>query len=249
MLSIVTFDKFKRNELRCYFFEPKGVIAGVSSWEIFGHGNGRLQGKWTAWEVSGYRLNPGWLAGCLPHRMPQLGGWLPKFFLVIWSPVACHGQTASRVMPRAKYLFISLPHVNCHCRPYSTVNLHCLSKSPSEISLLYRASNLSLKNTTNTNYNPQNSRTQRYLLTYLLTYSLTPWCRTLFEKLIVIQLVKKYPAFFMEPEGSSQCSQKPATGSYPEPAEFISPHRYLSSHLRLGLPSGLLPSGFPIKTL
>jgi hypothetical protein len=23
------------------------------------------------------------------------------------------------------------------------------------------------------------------------------------------QLIKKYPAFFMEPEGSSQCSQKP----------------------------------------
>jgi hypothetical protein len=35
------------------------------------------------------------------------------------------------------------------------------------------------------------------------TYSLTPWCRTLFEKPIVTQLVKKYPALFtMEPEGS-----------------------------------------------
>jgi hypothetical protein len=32
-------------------------------------------------------------------------------------------------------------------------------------------------------------------LTYLLTYLLTPWCRILFEKLIVTQLVKKYPAF------------------------------------------------------
>jgi hypothetical protein len=32
----------------------------------------------------------------------------------------------------------------------------------------------------------------------------------LFEKLIVTQLIKKYPAFFMEPEGSSPCSQKPA---------------------------------------
>jgi hypothetical protein len=30
-------------------------------------------------------------------------------------------------------------------------------------------------------------------LTYLLTYSLTPWCRILLEKLIVTQLVKKYP--------------------------------------------------------
>jgi hypothetical protein len=28
--------------------------------------------------------------------------------------------------------------------------------------------------------------------------------------------IKKYPAFFMEPEGSSPCSQKPAIGPYPE---------------------------------
>jgi hypothetical protein len=34
---------------------------------------------------------------------------------------------------------------------------------------------------------------------------------------------QKNPAFFMEPEGSSPCSQKPATGPYPEPAEFSSP--------------------------
>jgi len=36
----------------------------------------------------------------------------------------------------------------------------------------------------------------------LLTYSLTPWCRTLFEKLVVTLLVKKYPGFCMEPNGS-----------------------------------------------
>jgi hypothetical protein len=66
------------------------------------------------------------------------------------------------------------------------------------------------------------------LLTYLLAYLITPWCRILCEKLIVTQLVKKYPAFFMEPEGSPPCSQKPATGPYPEPAESSSPHRSLS---------------------
>jgi len=45
-----------------------------------------------------------------------------------------------------------------------------------------------------------------YLPPYLLTYLLPPWCRILFEKLIDNQLIKKYPDFFMEPEGSSPCS-------------------------------------------
>jgi hypothetical protein len=53
---------------------------------------------------------------------------------------------------------------------------------------------------------------------------LTSWCRILFEKLIVIQLVKKYAAFFMEPEGSLPYSQKPATGPCPELTESSSPH-------------------------
>ena len=33
------------------------------------------------------------------------------------------------------------------------------------------------------------------ILTYLLTYLLTPWCRVLLEKLTGLQLVKKFPAF------------------------------------------------------
>jgi hypothetical protein len=64
---------------------------------------------------------------------------------------------------------------------------------------------------------------------YLLTYLLTPWYRILFEMLIVTQLIKKYPDFFMEPpEGTSQFSQKPTIGPYPEPAESNSLHRLLS---------------------
>jgi hypothetical protein len=46
------------------------------------------------------------------------------------------------------------------------------------------------------------------LSNYLLTY-FTPWCRILFETLS--DRIKKYPALFMEPEGSSPCSQNPAT--------------------------------------
>jgi hypothetical protein len=60
-----------------------------------------------------------------------------------------------------------------------------------------------------------------------------------------------------EPEGSSPHSQQPANDPAPEPGEStLHPQNNLhknhlspSSHLRLGLSSGLFPSGFPADTL
>jgi hypothetical protein len=59
---------------------------------------------------------------------------------------------------------------------------------------------------------------------------------------------------FMEHEGSLPCSQEPSTGPYPEPDQCNAYHPLrsilvLSTHLRLGIPSDLFPSGFLINIL
>ena len=89
------------------------------------------------------------------------------------------------------------------------------------------------------------------------TYVLTPWCRVLLEKLTGLQLVKKFPAF----HGTRRfitvlTSFRHLSLSLASPIQSIYPHPtywrsilILSTHLRLGLPSGLFPSGFPTKTL
>ena len=89
------------------------------------------------------------------------------------------------------------------------------------------------------------------------TYLLTPWSRVLLEKLTGLQLVKKFPKFYgtrrfitalTSARHLSLSWASPIQSTYPPPTSW----RYiliLSTHLRLGLPSGLFPSGFPTKTL
>ena len=75
--------------------------------------------------------------------------------------------------------------------------------------LTYRYNNQNDRNRSNTKTRTPSSLTEFsphincpssivsvHTLTYLLTYSLTPWFRVLLEKLTGLQLVKKFPAFY-----------------------------------------------------
>ena len=89
------------------------------------------------------------------------------------------------------------------------------------------------------------------------TYVLTPQCRVLLEKLTGLQLVKKFPEFHgtlrFITALTSVCHMSlswvsPIQSIYPHPTSQRS-NLILSTHLCLGLPSGLFPSGFSTKTL
>ena len=85
---------------------------------------------------------------------------------------------------------------------------------------------------------------------------LTTWRRLLLVKLTGSQLVKKFPEFygtrrfitsFTDPDTCPVLSQLHPVHT-PTP-HLLKIHLILSSHLHLGLPSGLFPSGFSTKTL
>jgi hypothetical protein len=84
-----------------------------------------------------------------------------------------------------------------------------------------------------------------YLLSYLLTHEVEPFLRS--RQLWNNSRTSQH---FMEPESSIPVSQEPSLipiFSHINPIH-TNPS-YLSKIPRLGLPSGLFPSGFPINTL
>ena len=92
---------------------------------------------------------------------------------------------------------------------------------------------------------------------HIFIYLLTPRCRVLPEQLTGLQLVKKFPAFYgtrrfitalTSVRHLSLSWASPIQSTYPHPTSWRS-ILILSTHLRLGLRSGLFPSGFPTKTL
>ena len=78
-------------------------------------------------------------------------------------------------------------------------------------------------------------------------YLLTPWCRVLPEQLTGLQIVKKFPAFHgIRRFITALTSVHQLSLSWASPIQSIYPHPtswrsilILSTHLRLGLPSGL----------
>jgi hypothetical protein len=92
---------------------------------------------------------------------------------------------------------------------------------------------------------------------YRYTYLITPWSRVLLEKQTGLKLVKKFPAFYWTRSFiTTFTSAHHPSLSWASSVQSIPPHPtswrsilILSSLLRLGLPSGLFPSGFSSKTL
>ena len=92
-----------------------------------------------------------------------------------------------------------------------------------------------------------------FLFLPLLTYLLTPRCSVILEKLTGLQLTKKFPAFHGTPRFiTTLTSVRHLSLSWASPIQSIYPHPtswrsilILSTHLCLGLSSGLLPSGSP----
>ena len=106
-------------------------------------------------------------------------------------------------------------------------------------------------------FGPSHKCNDQARLIWRYIYWLFPWCRVLLDKLTGLQPVKKFPAFHGTRKFiTALTSVRHLSLSWASPIQSIYPHPtswrsilILSTILHLGLPSGLLPSGFPTKTL
>ena len=91
----------------------------------------------------------------------------------------------------------------------------------------------------------------------ILLIWLTPWNRVLLEKLTGFEVVKKFPTFYRTQRFiTTYTSAHHLSLSWVSSIQSIPPHPtswrsilISSSHLHLGVRSGLFPSDFPTKTL
>jgi len=88
-----------------------------------------------------------------------------------------------------------------------------------------------------------------------VTYLLAPWRKVLLNQPTGLQIIKEFPAFhgperfitaFTSVRYMSLSGARPILPRNPHPTSWRS---ILTLRLRLGLPSGLFPSGIPTKTL
>ena len=106
-------------------------------------------------------------------------------------------------------------------------------------------------------FTESSSLTFIYIYIYILTYLLTPWSRVLLEKLTGSAASQEIPCIFgtrrfvtvlTSARHLSLSWANSIQSPQPPPTSWRS-ILIVSYHLRLGLPNGLFPSGFPTRTL